>query len=167
MSLAVIFSLCVCGVCGLLSMVTPLSLGLSVGLLSGLYCLVIGVAFSSWYGYILFLIYVGGLLVMFIYVGAISPNVTFSLNKFLLSLLVLFYFVLVSFVFFKNISNASSASMSCLSDEGLLMMFSGGGFVVAKSVSLLIVLGILLLFNLVSVVKICYHSKGPLRHHST
>nr|YP_010574486.1 NADH dehydrogenase subunit 6 [Onchidium reevesii]ADZ61657.1 NADH dehydrogenase subunit 6 [Onchidium reevesii]UZH97727.1 NADH dehydrogenase subunit 6 [Onchidium reevesii] len=35
---------------------------------------------SSWYGYVLFLVYIGGLLVLFIYVCMVSSNFPFMIN---------------------------------------------------------------------------------------
>lgn len=60
------------------TMMQPLRLGLCIIVLTGISCLLVGVVISSWYGYVLFLVYVGGLLVMFAYVSALAPNTFFS-----------------------------------------------------------------------------------------
>nr|YP_009353569.1 NADH dehydrogenase subunit 6 [Ellobium chinense]AQX92056.1 NADH dehydrogenase subunit 6 [Ellobium chinense] len=53
---------------------SPIGLGGVLVLISfSLVCLV-SVMASSWYGYILFLVYIGGLLVLFIYVCMVSSN---------------------------------------------------------------------------------------------
>nr|YP_004935106.1 NADH dehydrogenase subunit 6 [Trimusculus reticulatus]AEQ93934.1 NADH dehydrogenase subunit 6 [Trimusculus reticulatus] len=57
---------------------SPISQGALLVLMS--FCLVslISVFSSSWYGYILFLVFIGGLLVLFIYVCMVSSNYSFS-----------------------------------------------------------------------------------------
>merc|ERR1712150_470532 len=101
-----------------------------------------------WYGFSLFLIYVGGLLVMFGYVISIIPNFYLYKFKFLgvflfricLSFFFSFKFFLVDFV--KETGN---------------FLYSSQGFCV------LIGLGFVLFLRLVCVVKICYFRKGSLR----
>nr|YP_004935041.1 NADH dehydrogenase subunit 6 [Siphonaria gigas]AEQ93908.1 NADH dehydrogenase subunit 6 [Siphonaria gigas] len=52
----------------------PISLGGLLILMSLLLVSLIGLVSSTWYSYVLFLVYVGGLLVMFIYVCLVSSN---------------------------------------------------------------------------------------------
>lgn len=52
----------------------PLALGVVVLLFRLFSCVIVGLCVSSWYGYVLFLVYVGGLLVIFAYVAALVPN---------------------------------------------------------------------------------------------
>jgi hypothetical protein len=56
----------------------PLSLGILVIFTSLVLTIILGMRVRSWWGMILFLIYVGALLVLFVYVIAISPNCFFS-----------------------------------------------------------------------------------------
>ena len=60
-------------------MAQPLSLGLAIMISTLLMCILSAAFLSACYAYILFfVIYVGGLLVMFAYVAALSPNVLFG-----------------------------------------------------------------------------------------
>nr|YP_009827421.1 NADH dehydrogenase subunit 6 [Hermissenda emurai]QIV24368.1 NADH dehydrogenase subunit 6 [Hermissenda emurai] len=59
---------------------TPVSLIGGLMTLSLLYVGVFSMCGSFWYSYILFLIYVGGLLVLFIYVCLVSSNVSVSFD---------------------------------------------------------------------------------------
>lgn len=59
----------------------PLALGLLIIIFSLILTTILGISVSSWWGIILFLIYVGALLVLFVYVIAISPNCFFSQPK--------------------------------------------------------------------------------------
>nr|YP_010849325.1 NADH dehydrogenase subunit 6 [Conus tessulatus]WGH10450.1 NADH dehydrogenase subunit 6 [Conus tessulatus] len=143
----------------------PLSLGLVIMVLTLLMCLVSGMTISAWYGYILFLIYVGGLLVMFAYVAALSPNVLFGGLTPLLSLVVLFpmLFVFFYFYFFKDSTYLSSYSSS--SSLMYLKMY-GVELISPYMISVLIGLGTVLLINLVVVAKICYYQQASLRPFS-
>lgn len=108
----------------------------------------IGFIGLSWYGFSLFLIYVGGLLVMFGYVISIIPNFyIYSLN--------------LSFVFFFGVFVSLFLSFKVFSIDVLKevggLLYSSQGFVV------LLGLGFVLFLSLVCVVKICYFRKGSLR----
>ena len=60
---------------------SPLALGLWILLLSIRISFLIRLIFSSWFGFILFLIYIGGILVIFAYFVSIQPNQQFELKK--------------------------------------------------------------------------------------
>jgi hypothetical protein len=57
----------------------PIGLGILLFLLRLFILILIGTIVNVWYAYILFLVYIGGLLVIFIYICIISRN--FKLNK--------------------------------------------------------------------------------------
>nr|UBI44061.1 NADH dehydrogenase subunit 6 [Paratectonatica tigrina] len=146
-------------------MAQPLSLGLSIIVSTLFMCMLTAMIISPWYGYILFLIYVGGLLVMFAYVSALSPNVLFKGGGaviffiFLLTLMtILFYFYM-----FKDTSMTSYLSMNSELKE---LKTYGTQLVSPHTASILIGLGIILLITLVVVVKICYYQQAPLRPFS-
>lgn len=69
----------------------PLTLGFWILLLSMLISILIRTTFSRWFGFIMFLIYIGGMLVMFAYFVAIQPNQHFRLK-------VPFFFLLLRFI---------------------------------------------------------------------
>nr|AUI11299.1 NADH dehydrogenase subunit 6 [Clanculus margaritarius] len=165
MSVMIILSLCVSLVLMMPSMMQPLSLGLCVMVLSVFFCIMIGLSVSSWYGYVLFLVYVGGLLVMFAYVSALAPNNFFSSAKSVLGFFVIFCLSLagVSVFYFVDLNVMSEVS----SFGYMKSMASSGSMVVSpSSMSLVIILGTVLLINLLAVVKVCYYQQGPLRFHS-
>nr|QXP99770.1 NADH dehydrogenase subunit 6 [Melanoides tuberculata] len=167
MSVSIILSLTLCSVFLFPLMAQPLSLGLSIMFSTLLLCLLVGLYISSWYAYILFLIYVGGLLVMFAYVAALSPNILFGSTK------PFFFFlgtqILMSPILFYSVfPDISTLSQTLNSQEALLNMKTLGIELVSPSlISVLIGLGIILLINLIVVVKICYYQHGTLRPHKT
>nr|YP_010579439.1 NADH dehydrogenase subunit 6 [Lepidurus couesii]UNY33521.1 NADH dehydrogenase subunit 6 [Lepidurus couesii] len=59
----------------------PLSMGLSLMMQSILICLLSGTLFMNyWFSYTLFLIFLGGLLVLFIYISSLASNELFNFN---------------------------------------------------------------------------------------
>lgn len=140
----------------------PLSLGLSIIVSSLFLCTLTALTLSSWYAYILFLIYVGGLLVMFAYVAALSPNVLFSgggpLALFVSASGLLFVLFFVSpLPDLPRLRLAQTASLfKGLKTSGTQLVCEGSAFI-------LIGLGLILLINLVAVVKICYYQHASLR----
>nr|AUI11300.1 NADH dehydrogenase subunit 6 [Calliostoma zizyphinum] len=171
MSVLVILSFCVSLSFLMVSMLQPLSLGACVMSLSVMFCLLIGVSMSSWYGFVLFLIFVGGLLVMFAYVSALAPNNFFSSAKSVMSFVLLYFFVLSCFYgsTFFSVPLADYVHLVSGNEVELFknMSSSGGVLVNPSSVSLIIILGVILLIALLAVVKICYYQQGPLRSHSS
>nr|YP_009093868.1 NADH dehydrogenase subunit 6 [Marisa cornuarietis]AIT57576.1 NADH dehydrogenase subunit 6 [Marisa cornuarietis] len=142
-------------------MMQPLSLGLVLMFSTLLMCILSGLFLSSWYAYILFLIYVGGLLVMFAYVAALMPNMLFmSKNSgfFFLALQIplIYFFYSHMFKTLKTISYSDFNKFKMVSYFGL-------EFVSPLMISVFIGLAIILLANLVAVVKICYYYRSSLR----
>jgi NADH-ubiquinone oxidoreductase chain 6 len=69
----------------------PLTLGFWILVLSIIISILISTTFSRWFGFIIFLIYIGGMLVIFAYFVAIQPNQHFRLK-------VPFFFLILSFI---------------------------------------------------------------------
>nr|WIM50806.1 NADH dehydrogenase subunit 6 [Conus ventricosus] len=140
----------------------PLSLGLVIMTLTLFMCLVSGMTISAWYGYILFLIYVGGLLVMFAYVAALSPNVLFGGLTPLFSLM-LFFPVLFVFFYFYFFKDSSYLSFEPFFSKFMYLKMYGIELISPYMISVLIGLGTILLINLIVVAKICYYQQASLR----
>nr|YP_010318377.1 NADH dehydrogenase subunit 6 [Amalda mucronata]ULC82870.1 NADH dehydrogenase subunit 6 [Amalda mucronata] len=146
-------------------MTQPLSLGLAIMISTLLMCVISAMLLSSWYGYILFLIYVGGLLVMFAYVAALSPNVLFGGGSpMILFFLVLFPMLLI-FYFSPLIDLSSLSHYSSFQNLKFLKTY-GIEMVSPHMISILIGLAVILLINLIVVVKICYYQHASLRPYS-
>nr|YP_008081003.1 NADH dehydrogenase subunit 6 [Lamprotula tortuosa]AGC27345.1 NADH dehydrogenase subunit 6 [Lamprotula tortuosa] len=137
----------------------PLSLGIMVLLLAFLNCTLIA-TISPWYSYMLFFIFIGGMLVMFAYIASLSPNMTFSVNNPLMpiSLTVFSLFTL------KNLSLTSNCQANAefgisVNDvtETLSFLYMENG------ITCIILLACMLLFTMVASVKICKPKSGALR----
>nr|YP_010489388.1 NADH dehydrogenase subunit 6 [Schistodesmus spinosus]UWM10802.1 NADH dehydrogenase subunit 6 [Schistodesmus spinosus] len=137
----------------------PLSLGIMVLLLAFINCTLIA-TISPWYSYMLFFIFIGGMLVMFAYIASLSPNMTFSINNPLmpitLSIMSLFSFNSLSLT--SNYQTNTELKMS-INDtiQALSFLYMENGIVCV------ILLASMLLFTLVASVKICKPKTGALR----
>nr|YP_009503335.1 NADH dehydrogenase subunit 6 [Typhlosyrinx sp. MNHN IM 2013-18371]AXA45437.1 NADH dehydrogenase subunit 6 [Typhlosyrinx sp. MNHN IM 2013-18371] len=162
MSSLILFSMILCSLSTLPLMAQPLSLGLVIMISTLLMCLASAMLVSQWYGYILFLIYVGGLLVMFAYVAALSPNVLFNqkTSSFLIFILMFIIFMSLKFYWFKDSPMLSDYS---LQNKNMMMKVYGIELVSSHMISILIGLAFILLINLIAVVKICYFQHNSLR----
>nr|ABJ55896.1 NADH dehydrogenase subunit 6 [Thuridilla gracilis] len=106
---------------------TPSSMAATLVFLSGILVSIMGLMSSYWFSYVLFLVYVGGLLVMFIYVCLVSSNFPFKLdlNRGLLCLGVsLLLMMSISSPELKSVLGKSNwSSGSDLMEEGNLSLF--------------------------------------------
>nr|YP_010894882.1 NADH dehydrogenase subunit 6 [Amiota yifengi]WJW73395.1 NADH dehydrogenase subunit 6 [Amiota yifengi] len=154
-----------------INMIHPLSMGLTLLIQTTLICLLTGLmAKNFWYSYILFLIFMGGVLVLFIYVTSLASNEMFNLSiKLMLSLMITLFFLIIlsiiidkpSLLFFMNNNEMESISNN-------YSYFTENSLSLNKLYNYPINLITILLMNyllitLIMVIKITKLSKGPLR----
>nr|YP_010584274.1 NADH dehydrogenase subunit 6 [Paracanthobdella livanowi]UZT67763.1 NADH dehydrogenase subunit 6 [Paracanthobdella livanowi] len=108
--------------------------------------------FSSWYAFMIFLIYIGGMMVMFTYFTAMSPNQNMNLTNNLKLIMLLLSLILIS-TFMLKFDPPSFFKLT----------FNSQGFYSASKVITLMMLINLLLLSMVLIVKIINLSKGPFR----
>nr|APH08668.1 NADH dehydrogenase subunit 6 [Conasprella wakayamaensis] len=166
MSSLIIFSMAFSTLLTLPLMSQPLSLGLVIMISTLFMCLISAITLSQWYSYILFLIYVGGLLVMFAYVATLSPNVLFGQASPMLFFLAMTIFMLSFFYLYPFLDSSSFNDFSSFNKLKFLKTY-GIELVAPHMVSILIGLAIILLINLIVVVKICYYQHASLRPFNT
>nr|YP_009255530.1 NADH dehydrogenase subunit 6 [Grimothea gregaria]AND82244.1 NADH dehydrogenase subunit 6 [Grimothea gregaria] len=150
-------------------MMNPLSMGLVLLFQTIMIATTTGcVANSFWFGYILFLIFLGGMLVLFIYVAAIAANEQFSFN-FKLFMMVLIFSTLPFMIFmFLDPLMISSKVMMFLSSFSAHLNFPSNSSQVSllynnPSYSFTIFIISYLLLALLVIVKIMNMSSNPLR----
>nr|ADU57250.1 NADH dehydrogenase subunit 6 [Sinohyriopsis schlegelii] len=137
----------------------PLSLGMMVLLLAFISCTLIGMS-SPWYAYMLFFIFIGGMLVMFAYIASLSPNTTFSLNNQLMPLILTSLTLTLSkeLSFIPNYQTNSSLELSVNNlTQTLSSLYTQNG------TTCVILLACMLLFTMVASVKLCKPKSGALR----
>nr|BAN60017.1 NADH dehydrogenase subunit 6 [Chionoecetes japonicus pacificus] len=144
----------------------PLSLGLTLLIQTVGISLNTGLSlYSFWFSYILFMIFLGGMLVLFIYVASLASNESFSFSFFymftsLLALLLIFLMCLfMDPILMVDFSSLPTASIDVKLSTPLITswIYSNSNMMF----TLFIILYLLL--TLVVVVKITNLFKGPLR----
>lgn len=128
----------------------PLSLGLWVLVLSISISILISTRFSSWFGFIIFLIYIGGILVMFAYFVAIQPNQQFNLKT-------PFFFTVLCI--FNLPINIYPVTLNLIVDSNWWIR----SLFFIDNVMIIVLLGVVLFLALVIVVKITTFSISSLR----
>lgn len=137
-------------------MVTPLTLGVWVLLLAIFIASVTTFFSSSWFGLLLFIIYIGGMLVIFSYFVAIAPN-----QKLPISIIFSLFFIL--FLIIYQILEHSSLLLSTTPSHPNSLITSITQIFEIANIPVLIFLAWLLLLALILVVKLASPTIGPLR----
>nr|AMB63375.1 NADH dehydrogenase subunit 6 [Polyura schreiber] len=152
----------------------PIPMGLLILTQTLLVCMISGMIINSyWFSYILFLIFLGGLLVLFIYMSSIASNEMmkkFSLkNKFILLFMIMF----LSIISFININNLNWLNFNFNEDMinffNMFLFFNNENHINLfklyneQTYFLMLMMIIYLFFTLVTVVKITNIFHGPIR----
>nr|YP_009525298.1 NADH dehydrogenase subunit 6 [Palpita hypohomalia]AXS63734.1 NADH dehydrogenase subunit 6 [Palpita hypohomalia]QAT19931.1 NADH dehydrogenase subunit 6 [Palpita hypohomalia] len=152
----------------------PLSMGLMILIQTILTCMISSMMLSTyWFSYILFLTFLGGLLVLFIYVSSIASNEMFkiSFNMKMIYLFFILIFIIFS-MFLMNNLNWMNFSLNNLEMKNLFNMFlffnNENKINLSKLYNnqtflMMMMMVIYLFITLIAVVKITNISYGPLR----
>nr|WJJ67815.1 NADH dehydrogenase subunit 6 [Scathophaga stercoraria] len=153
-----------------LNMKHPLAMGLTLLIQTLMVCLMSGLLTKTfWFSYILFLVFLGGMLVLFIYVTSLASNEMFSMSmKLLLFSLLVFSLMIIALMFldknmllqYSNLEMKSLFNMNSYLTETSLLLNKLYNY---PTNLLTILLMNYLLITLIAVVKITKLFKGPLR----
>nr|QNV11691.1 NADH dehydrogenase subunit 6 [Phyllodromia melanocephala] len=149
----------------------PLAMGLVLLIQTLLICLMTGLLTKTlWFSYVLFLIFLGGMLVLFIYVTSLASNEMFSmsLNMMMISIMMFIMIILMSILWDKI------NFISFLSNNEMNSLYNYNSFISENSLILnklynfptnMITLLLInyLLISLIAIVKITNVFYGPLR----
>nr|QZJ45830.1 NADH dehydrogenase subunit 6 [Holotrichia parallela] len=144
----------------------PMSLGLTLLIQTIVTTLTMGYFnLNFWYSYILFLVMIGGMLVLFIYMTSVASNekFTFSIKitlMIILMFLIMLFFMMMMDPFFPNINNLNTESYS----NNMNYTMSLNKFFNTPMSLVMFMMIIYLLMTLIAVVKITNIKSGPLRH---
>ena len=128
----------------------PLSIGIIILSIALLLAILYSSIISSWIGFLIFLIYIGGILVIFAYFVALTPNQ--QINIFIIIPLSLALISIPIIIYVYSITPPSSPFSKNINT-----------FYTLNNTSILLILAIILLFTIIVVVKIVTNNKGPLR----
>nr|YP_009244915.1 NADH dehydrogenase subunit 6 [Amynthas triastriatus]AMO27039.1 NADH dehydrogenase subunit 6 [Amynthas triastriatus] len=131
---------------------TPIMLGINILAMALLLSATLAASMSSWYAFLVFLIYVGGMLVMFAYFLALTPNQQMPTS---------------SNIAYMSVTLITLATVAVVTETKIFFpqeMYQDTAYLYTLNTSLIIILlALILLLTMVIVVKLTTRSKGPLR----
>nr|YP_009350166.1 NADH dehydrogenase subunit 6 [Nasutitermes longirostris]AQP26444.1 NADH dehydrogenase subunit 6 [Nasutitermes longirostris]AQP28206.1 NADH dehydrogenase subunit 6 [Nasutitermes longirostris]AQP30020.1 NADH dehydrogenase subunit 6 [Nasutitermes longirostris] len=142
----------------------PMAMGLMLLMQTTLVCLISGTMYSSfWFSYILFMIMIGGMLVLFMYMTSLASNEMFSpSNKMMLAssiTLPILMYMMPTLTNSKEMNMHNTMMENEITTTTTVMYNQMMGMMTTMLV-------IYMLLTLIVVVNIINVSKGPLRHTS-
>lgn len=135
----------------LIFIITPVVILLNILIISLIISCILAILYRNWFAYIIFLIYVGGMLVIFSYFVAMSPNQIIYLNVFVLRLFI--FFLIITILLYSKYYMPFRFSYK----SSFYIIYRSSYFYI-----LILLISLLLLIILV-VVKLVNTSEGPLR----
>nr|YP_009971822.1 NADH dehydrogenase subunit 6 [Deporaus marginatus]QNH68709.1 NADH dehydrogenase subunit 6 [Deporaus marginatus] len=143
----------------------PLSFGLILLVQTILTAMMTGILhYNYWFSYILFLIMVGGMLVLFMYMTSIASNEKFKFSFKLNILLMTAIFVSMMTFFLNNFQFIKMNKLMMNPNYEMIMNFvSMNKFMNYPSNLMMVMIIIYLLITLIAVIKITSINHGPLR----
>nr|YP_010701766.1 NADH dehydrogenase subunit 6 [Autocrates maqueti]WCK11519.1 NADH dehydrogenase subunit 6 [Autocrates maqueti] len=147
-----------------MSLTHPLSMGLILLIQTTIISLITGNFFTNfWFSYILFLILIGGMLILFIYMTSVASNEKFKFNM-NTSMIVSLMISLVIPMFLKYSININLVNNEMINYNNYMTMnMSMTKFINLPLNMLLMFIIIYLFLTLIAVVKITNMNYGPLR----
>nr|APX40886.1 NADH dehydrogenase subunit 6 [Psylliodes hispanus] len=141
--------------CGLILLIQTIMISILSGLMN----------YTFWYSYILFLIMVGGMLILFIYMTSIASNEKFKFNQNIMYSLMIMMMIMILLMFmdlyymnyFFNIHDMKNMNLNFNNNLSLKKYFNYPNF------NLMFMMILYLFITLIAVVKITNNSYGPLR----
>jgi len=130
----------------------PVSLGIIVLAIALLLAITFSYSISSWVAFLIFLIYIGGILVIFSYFVAIVPNQNLSIIHIILS-------IALSIISLTIITKSINIKLPI--HTTFIKRFNS--LYTRSNIYTLILLASILLFTIIVVVKLTILTKGPLR----
>nr|YP_009351375.1 NADH dehydrogenase subunit 6 [Foraminitermes rhinoceros]AQP29424.1 NADH dehydrogenase subunit 6 [Foraminitermes rhinoceros] len=140
----------------------PLAMGMMLLLQTTMVCLISGTMYSSfWFSYILFMIMIGGMLVLFMYMTSLASNEMFSpSNK--MMLIATIAVPIMSYAMPPTTNNKEMNMHNTMMTEEITMTTTTMYNQMMGTMTTMLVMYMLL--TLIVVVNIINVSKGPLRH---
>nr|URX54458.1 NADH dehydrogenase subunit 6 [Procryptotermes speiseri] len=138
----------------------PLAMGMMLLMQTTMMCLISGLMHQSfWFQYILFMVFIGGMLVLFIYVASLASNEMFSLST---KMIVISTAMMLTSMTVKNYTTFDSSDSSLNNTSNSITLMTSKLYNQPSGI-LTILMALYLLMTLIVVVNITNVSKGPLR----
>nr|YP_009995516.1 NADH dehydrogenase subunit 6 [Ochthebius viridis]QNP09971.1 NADH dehydrogenase subunit 6 [Ochthebius viridis] len=146
-----------------LFMIHPLSMGMILLMQTIIITLITGfMNFNYWFSYILFLIMIGGMLVLFIYMTSVASNEKFKINNKIIIMTMIMMFITMFMMFFydKYLIMNNNFNNFIIDNNNYFMLSK---FYNNPSNYIMFLMIIYLFITLIAVVKITNFKLGPLR----
>nr|QLY90211.1 NADH dehydrogenase subunit 6 [Hydraena gracilis] len=145
-----------------LFMIHPLSMGMILLIQTILVSLITGYFFVNfWYSYILFIIMIGGMLVLFIYMTSVASNEKFKFSNKLMMMLLLMMTLMMMFMWSDNMYiNIMNTDYNMNLNPTLIKFYN------MPLLYIMFMMIIYLFITLIAVVKITEFKLGPLRQYN-
>nr|QXT43995.1 NADH dehydrogenase subunit 6 [aff. Alyscotermes/Astratotermes sp. BDIT11-5-1c] len=139
----------------------PLAMGMMLLMQTTMVCIISGTMYSSfWFSYILFMIMIGGMLVLFMYMTSLASNEMFSPSNKMMSITLMVMLPLMYMM--PNVTNNKEMNMhNTMTENDILTATTVMYNQMMGTMTTLLVL--YMLMTLIVVVNIINVSKGPLR----
>nr|UAV89248.1 NADH dehydrogenase subunit 6 [Trithemis aurora] len=143
------------------SMSHPMNMGITLLVQTLMMCMLMGLmSYSSWFSYILFLVFLGGMLVLFIYMTSIASNEMFKKSSYLITFLFMFLIMFTFIIMFMDEFMIVITSNQDLQNN--MKMFMSPLY--NNPTSIITIFMVMYLFlTLIVIVYITKSNKGPLR----
>nr|URX53691.1 NADH dehydrogenase subunit 6 [Bifiditermes nr. madagascariensis] len=146
-------------------MMHPLAMGMMLLMQTVMMCLISGLMHQSfWFQYILFMVFVGGMLVLFIYVASLASNEMFSLSTVMIMMSAISLMALMTTSDWTTMNSKETTTFNTITENEITTVTEE--MYNLPSGNLTILMALYLLMTLIVVVKITNISKGPLRQTS-
>lgn len=132
--------------------INPLSIGATILLIALSVAILFSFTISSWIAFLIFLIYISGILVIFSYFVSTTPNQTINIMSIIITIALTFFSICILSIQF-NIKTLIIHKYSIQSNI----------FYIKLNRPTLLFLALILLITIIIVVKLTFNSKGPLR----
>nr|YP_010261330.1 NADH dehydrogenase subunit 6 [Libellula quadrimaculata]UIB40237.1 NADH dehydrogenase subunit 6 [Libellula quadrimaculata] len=145
-------------------MLHPMNMGIILLMQTIMMSILMGLmSYTSWFSYILFLVFLGGMLVLFIYMTSIASNEIFMSHSFITSIITIMVILMISLLMlmdpFMTILPVSEQFMDNTNSPNLIMTpLYNNPF---SSITVFMVLYLFL--TLIVIVSLTKFNKGPLR----
>nr|YP_010388301.1 NADH dehydrogenase subunit 6 [Nigidius miwai]UPO69316.1 NADH dehydrogenase subunit 6 [Nigidius miwai] len=140
----------------------PLTLGMSLLIQTLMIALMSSLlSSSSWFSYIMFLIMIGGMLVLFMYMTSVASNEKFKFSTKILSLISISFILILTTKFMDSWLIKTPTNYLSMENNPLFILLNKFLNLPLISISSLII--IFLFLTLVAVIKITNIKHGPLR----
>lgn len=130
--------------------ISPLSIGITILIIAVTLSIIFASIISSWVAFLIFLIYVRGILVIFAYFVSLIPNQSTNITSFYLPLAIIRILII------------TTQESAYINNYTQIIKYINT-FYSINNTPILIILALALLLAIIVVVKIVINNKGPLR----